>query len=42
MDMEDYSMFESEIPEELKGKLESGVEVQYWIIMGNKIIVGLK
>lgn len=42
MDMEDFSMFDAEIPEELKGKLQSGIEIQYWVIMGNKMIVGLK
>jgi translation initiation factor 5A len=30
MDLGDYSMFESNIPEEFKGKLQSGTEILYW------------
>ena len=30
MDMTDYSTFELDIPEELKGKLNSGEEVNYF------------
>lgn len=36
MDLEDYSTFEAIIPEELKGKLDSGTELSYWKI-GSKI-----
>lgn len=42
MDMIDYSMFDAEIPEELRGKLQSGTEIIYWVILDNKTIVGLK
>ena len=38
MDLEDYSMFETTIPEELKGKLNTGNEIIYWKI-GNKILL---
>ncbi len=38
MDLEDYSTFETNIPEEFKEKLESGKEVVYWKI-GKKIII---
>lgn len=30
MDLEDYSMFDANIPDELKGKLDPGKEVIYW------------
>jgi len=41
MSLEDYSTFEVSIPEEeeLKGKLEPGVEVEVWEIMGRKKIM---
>ena len=42
MDMQDYSIFELEIPEELKGKLESGKEINYFEVMGRKTLRGLK
>jgi len=42
MDMENYETFEALIPEELKGKLEQGIEVQYWVLMGRKMIVQIK
>jgi len=38
MDLEDYSTFETTIPEEFKGKLEPGNEVGYWKI-GNRILI---
>jgi translation initiation factor 5A len=38
MDLQDYSTFETTIPEEFKDKLESGKEVSYWKI-GNKIVI---
>lgn len=38
MDLEDYSTFEAMIPEEFKGKLDSGQEVLYWKIQ-NKVII---
>jgi translation initiation factor 5A len=38
MDLESYSMFEVNVPEEFKGKLQSGMEVEYWKIE-NKIMI---
>ena len=42
MDLQDYSVFEVEIPEELKGKLEQGKEVNYFEIMGIKTLKQIK
>lgn len=38
MDLEDYSMFDSEIPQDLKGRVEPGKEVEYWEIGTRKMI----
>jgi translation initiation factor 5A len=38
MDLEDYSTFDASIPENLKGKLDSGTSISYWKV-GNKIIL---
>ncbi len=38
MDMEEYNTFDASIPEEMKGKLESGQEINYWKI-GEKVLV---
>ncbi len=38
MDLEDYSTFEVSIPEELKGRLESGIEIGYWKISGRVML----
>jgi translation initiation factor 5A len=42
MDLTDYSMFELEIPEELKGKLNSGEEVNYFEVVGIRTLKPLK
>ena len=42
MDMETYETFEIEIPEELKGKLIEGAEVDYIVAMGNKKVMRIK
>ena len=44
MDLENYEMLEAPIPEEedLKSKLTSGVEVEYWRILGKTKIMRLK
>jgi len=42
MDMTDYSMLDLDIPEELKGKLNSGEEVNYYEIVGLKTLKPLK
>ena len=38
MDLKDYSTFDASIPDNLKGKLNSGTEVSYWKA-GNKIAI---
>jgi len=42
MDTADYTMLELEIPEELKGKLNSGEEVSYYELAGIKTLKPLK
>ena len=44
MDLETYEMTEAPYPddEELKSKLESGVEVEYWQILGRTRITRIK
>lgn len=44
MDLENYEMFETPIPEEedLKSKLASGIEVEYWRILGKTKIMRIK
>lgn len=44
MDLENYEMFEAPIPEEedLKSKLVSGIEVEYWRILGKTKIMRAK
>lgn len=42
MDMETYETFDLKIPEELKDNVASGVNVLYWIIMGNKVVKQIK
>ncbi len=44
MDMESYSTFESPMPDdaELKGSLAAGVEVEYWDVLGRRMIVRRK
>lgn len=42
MDLETYETFDSLIPEELKDKVTQGCEVQYWIILGKKMLVQVK
>lgn len=38
MDLEDYSMFEAKIPDELKSKINAGGECEYWKI-GNRVMI---
>ncbi|MEM5798167.1 MAG: translation initiation factor IF-5A [Candidatus Aenigmatarchaeota archaeon] len=38
MDMTDYSVFEVTIPEELKGKITAGQEIDYWRIAGRVML----
>ena len=42
MDLESYETFEIPVPEELKNKAAQGAEVQYWILMGRKMLVQIK
>jgi len=44
MDLETYEMLETPLPEEeeLKSKLSSGVEVEYWRILGKTRIMRMK
>ena len=42
MDLTDYSMFELEIPEELKGKFNAGEEINYYEILDVRTLKPLK
>lgn len=42
MDTSDYSMLELDVPEELKGKLNSGEEINYYELAGIKTLKALK
>lgn len=38
MDNESYETFDIKIPEDLKGQVEEGSQIMYWIIMDQKVI----
>ena len=38
MDMKTYETFDLKIPEDMKGKVKEGDQVNYWIIMGEKVL----
>lgn len=42
MDLENYETFEATIPDELKDKVTQGSEISYWVILGKKLLVGVK
>jgi len=42
MDLSDYSMFELDIPDELKNKLSSGEEINYFELVGIRTLKQLK
>ena len=42
MDLATYETFEAPITEELKDKLQTGMELNYWDIEGRKMLVGIK
>ncbi|HEX33050.1 MAG TPA: translation initiation factor IF-5A [Candidatus Aenigmarchaeota archaeon] len=42
MDEETFETFDLKIPEELKDKLKEGMSVQYWDIVGQKIMKAIK
>ncbi len=38
MDLESYETLSAEIDEEVKGQIQEGKQVEYWIIVGKRII----
>ncbi|MEK6951227.1 MAG: translation initiation factor IF-5A [Nanoarchaeota archaeon] len=42
MDTATYETFEMEIPEELQGQVQDGMEVLYWQVMGLKVMKQVK
>ncbi len=42
MDLETYEVFETPLPEDLAPSLQSGVEVEYWRILGRTKVVRAK
>ena len=42
MDMETYETFDLEIPEDLKGQVNEGSLVLYWVLMGIKVMKQVK
>ncbi len=38
MDNESYETFDLEIPDELKGQVQEGSQVMYWIILDDKVM----
>ena len=42
MDLESYETFDIPIPDELKGKLNEGSEVDYILAMGKKKVMRIK
>ena len=42
MDLESFETFDLKVPEELKDKVVDGVQVIYWIILSQKVIMQLK
>jgi translation initiation factor 5A len=44
MDMENYQTFETHMPddEDLKKQMASGIEVEYWSVMGRNMVVRRK
>jgi translation initiation factor 5A len=41
MDMESYESFEEPMPseEDFEGKVEQGIQIEYWIVMGRKKLI---
>jgi translation initiation factor 5A len=41
MDMESYESFEEPMPSEqaFEGKVEQGIQLEYWIVMGRKKLI---
>ena len=42
MDLESFETFDLKVPEELKDRVVEGVQVIYWIILSQKVIMQLK
>lgn len=44
MDLETYEVFESDMPQEegLRGKLEQGRQVEYWVVGGRRKLMKLR
>lgn len=42
MDMETYESFDLDIPEELKGEIVVGAQIEYWNILDKKVLKKLK
>ena len=42
MDMESYETFDLEVPDELKGKVQEGQQVSYWIIIDVKVMKDIR
>jgi len=38
MDMKSYETFDLDIPEDLKDQVKEGDQVNYWIILGKKVL----
>jgi translation initiation factor 5A len=42
MDIETYETFDMKIPDDMKDKVVEGVQVLYWVIMGEKVMKQVK
>ncbi len=42
MDMKTYETFDLKITEELQGKLKDGMQIQYWVVLGQKVMQTIK
>ncbi|MFH0829903.1 MAG: translation initiation factor IF-5A [Candidatus Aenigmatarchaeota archaeon] len=42
MDLETYETFDAIITDELKDKLQTGMEINYWDIEGRKMLIGIR
>ena len=42
MDMETYDTFDLKVPDELKDQVKEGIQIIYWIILGEKVLKQIK
>jgi len=42
MDMKTYETFELEIPKELQGQVKEGIQIGYWLMLGEKVMKQVK